>query len=45
MHRNIYHAVRAHDADRARREMSVHLPRQARLNGVAAVRSFVSMGA
>jgi GntR family transcriptional repressor for pyruvate dehydrogenase complex len=30
-HRNIYHAVRAHDADRARREMSVHLPRQQRL--------------
>ena len=27
IHRNIYHAVRAHDADRARREMSVHLPR------------------
>jgi GntR family transcriptional repressor for pyruvate dehydrogenase complex len=26
-HRNIYHAVRAHDSDRARREMSVHLPR------------------
>lgn len=31
LHRNIYHAVRAHDADRARREMSVHLPRQARV--------------
>lgn len=30
-HRNIYHAVRAHDADRARREMSVHLPRPQRL--------------
>jgi GntR family transcriptional repressor for pyruvate dehydrogenase complex len=47
MHRNIYHAVRAHDADRARREMSVHLPRQARLNAVdvAAVRSFASIGA
>src|SRR5262245_22957631 len=27
IHRNIYHAVRAHDVDRARREMSVHLPR------------------
>jgi GntR family transcriptional repressor for pyruvate dehydrogenase complex len=26
-HRNIYHAVRAHDVDRARREMSGHLPR------------------
>ena len=31
IHRNIYHAVRAHDADRARREMSVHLPRPQRL--------------
>ncbi len=30
IHRNIYHAVRAHDADRARREMSVHLPRAQR---------------
>jgi len=27
IHRNIYHAVRAHDIERARREMSVHLPR------------------
>ena len=27
MHRNIYHAVRAHDSDRARREMGMHLPR------------------
>lgn len=27
MHRNIYHAVRAHDPERARREMSQHLPR------------------
>lgn len=26
-HRNIYQAVRAHDVDRARREMGVHLPR------------------
>lgn len=26
-HRNIYHAVRARDADRARREMGQHLPR------------------
>lgn len=34
MHRNIYHAVRAHDADRARREMSVHLPRPARISAV-----------
>ena len=31
IHRNIYHAVRAHDADRARREMSVHLPRAQRV--------------
>jgi len=30
IHRNIYHAVRAHDVDRARREMSVHLPRMQR---------------
>ena len=29
MHRNIYHAVRAHDPERARREMSMHLPRPA----------------
>ncbi len=40
MHRNIYHAVRAHDAVRARREMSVHLPRtqqlMAELQAVAA---------
>ena len=27
MHRNIYHAVRAHDPERARREMNTHLPR------------------
>jgi GntR family transcriptional repressor for pyruvate dehydrogenase complex len=27
IHRNIYQAVRAHDPDRARREMSTHLPR------------------
>jgi GntR family transcriptional regulator, transcriptional repressor for pyruvate dehydrogenase complex len=27
VHRNIYHAIRAHDAERARREMSQHLPR------------------
>jgi GntR family transcriptional repressor for pyruvate dehydrogenase complex len=27
VHRNIYHAVRAHDPDRARREMGGHLPR------------------
>jgi GntR family transcriptional repressor for pyruvate dehydrogenase complex len=27
IHRNIYQAVRAHDSDRARREMSTHLPR------------------
>jgi GntR family transcriptional repressor for pyruvate dehydrogenase complex len=26
-HRNIYHAVRARDPERARREMSLHLPR------------------
>lgn len=44
IHRNIYHAVRAHDADRARREMSVHLPRQQRTvapiaPAVAAVRA------
>ena len=32
-HRNIYHAVRAHDSDRARREMSVHLPRAQRAAG------------
>jgi GntR family transcriptional regulator, transcriptional repressor for pyruvate dehydrogenase complex len=30
IHRNIYHAVRARDAERARREMSQHLPRPAR---------------
>lgn len=30
VHRNIYHAVRAGDAERARREMSVHLPRPRR---------------
>jgi GntR family transcriptional repressor for pyruvate dehydrogenase complex len=43
MHRNIYHAVRAHDADRARREMSMHLPRQSRANiaELAAVRAVV----
>ena len=28
-HRNIYHTVRARDAERARREMSQHLPRRA----------------
>ena len=27
IHRNIYHAVRARDPERARREMSQHLPR------------------
>jgi GntR family transcriptional repressor for pyruvate dehydrogenase complex len=27
VHRTIYHAVRAHDPERARREMSQHLPR------------------
>ena len=31
IHRNIYHAVRAHDIDRARREMSGHLPRMQRV--------------
>jgi GntR family transcriptional regulator, transcriptional repressor for pyruvate dehydrogenase complex len=31
MHRNIYHAVRAHDPERARREMSQHLPRAQRV--------------
>jgi GntR family transcriptional regulator, transcriptional repressor for pyruvate dehydrogenase complex len=36
IHRNIYHAVRAHDADRARREMSVHLPRSQRLSSTDA---------
>jgi GntR family transcriptional regulator, transcriptional repressor for pyruvate dehydrogenase complex len=30
-HRNIYHAVRARDVERARREMSQHLPRLARV--------------
>jgi GntR family transcriptional regulator, transcriptional repressor for pyruvate dehydrogenase complex len=36
IHRNIYLAVRAHDADRARREMSVHLPRPQRLSSTDA---------
>jgi GntR family transcriptional repressor for pyruvate dehydrogenase complex len=31
IHRNIYHAVRAHDIDRARREMGGHLPRMQRV--------------
>jgi GntR family transcriptional regulator, transcriptional repressor for pyruvate dehydrogenase complex len=45
LHRNIYHAVRAHDADRARREMSVHLPRPARMSpaDLAAARALVSV--
>ena len=38
-HRNIYHAVRAHDVDGARREMSVHLPRQTRPAGGAPLRA------
>jgi GntR family transcriptional regulator, transcriptional repressor for pyruvate dehydrogenase complex len=35
IHRNIYHAVRARDAERARREMSQHLPRSGRPVGPA----------
>ena len=34
IHRNIYHAVRAHDVDGARREMSGHLPRPQRAGTV-----------
>jgi GntR family transcriptional repressor for pyruvate dehydrogenase complex len=40
-HRNIYHAVRARDAERARREMSQHLPRGA----AAAVDPLARLGA
>jgi DNA-binding GntR family transcriptional regulator len=36
MHRNIYHAVRSHDPERARREMSQHLPRGLASAGVPA---------
>jgi GntR family transcriptional regulator, transcriptional repressor for pyruvate dehydrogenase complex len=47
IHRNIYHAVRAHDSERARREMSMHLPRLQRLaaGDAQAVRSAVAVAA
>lgn len=47
VHRNIYHAVRARDVDRARREMSGHLPRRQRGVGpeLAGVRAAVAVTA